>query len=141
MNKKYEKMINNFLAEHEQPTAEDLYSFIIDNEWRIYREYEKGCRKEDLLILLEEDGIDRESVPEKLIDSMLETYEDRLTDSDEWHIILNDVIQDYEEDLEEYKGEEYDTNLSYKGQVAKYSQPDPLDEDEFKDKGGEYNEN
>ena len=38
-------------------------------------------------------------------------------------------------------GEEYDTNLSYKGQVAKYSQPDPLDEDEFEDKGEQDNEN
>lgn len=106
MNKKYEKMINNFLAEHEQPTAEDLYNFIIDNEWRIYSEYEKMCRKEDLLILLEENGINREIVPEKLIDSMLETYEDRLADSDEWHFILHGVIDDYEEDLEEYKTNE-----------------------------------
>lgn len=106
MNKTYENMINKFLAEHKQPTAEDLYTFIIDNEWRIYREYEKECRKEDLLIMLEEDGIDREKVPETLIDYMLETYEDRLTDSAEWHFILNGVIDDYEEDLEEYKGEE-----------------------------------
>ena len=50
MNKTYEKMINNFLAEHKQPTAEDLYTFIIDNEWRIYHEYEKMCHKEDLYV-------------------------------------------------------------------------------------------
>ena len=106
MNKTYEKMINNFLAEHKQPTAEDLYTFIIDNEWRIYHEYEKMCHKEDLLIMLDDNEIDRETVPEKLIGSMLETYEDRLADSDEWHFILNGVIDDYKQDLEEYKGGE-----------------------------------
>lgn len=106
MNKTYEKMINNFLAEHEQPTAEDLYNFIIDNEWRIYSEYEKMCHKEDLLIMLEQREYNVDKLPNDLIDSILERYGDHLTDSEEWHYILNDIIDDYEEDLEEYKTNE-----------------------------------
>ena len=103
MNKTYEKMINNFLEQHKQPTVEDLYTFIIDNEWRIYSEYEKGCHKEDIYIFLEEDGFDRENLPDTLINNMLETYLDWLSESDEWHFILNNVLNHYKEDLEEYK--------------------------------------
>lgn len=102
MNKTYENMINKFLAEHKQPTAEDLYNFIIDNEWKIYHEYEKMCHKDDLFIELTEMGHNPYLISPDIIESILYTFEDRLSDSDDWHYILKNTIYDYEEDL---KGE------------------------------------
>ena len=102
-NKVYEEMAVDFCIKHENPTIKDIYNLIESNAWKIYQEYERECHKEDLAIELEEQGL---TADEDVFNYMLETFEDRLGDSEDWHYILNGVIDDFRIDLVEIKGDE-----------------------------------
>lgn len=89
--------------------VESLYKFLVDNQWKIADNYDKDCHKEDIICELEERGYDVSKISNKLIDDILYYFEDKLGDYGSecgWRTILDNVIEWYEEDLEEYKLEE-----------------------------------
>ena len=108
-NKKLEELAKEFFENNAKPTEEDLYKFLVDNEWKIADNYDKACHREDIIFELEDREYKISAIPTKLIDDMLYYFEDKLGDYGSecgWRTILNNVIEWFEEDLEEYKWEE-----------------------------------
>ena len=105
-NNKLKELAKEFCKKYSNPTEDDLYDFLVDNEWRIANNYEKSCHKEDIIYELEEREYDVSKISDELINDMLYRYEDSLGDygsESGWRTILNNIIEMYEEDLEEYK--------------------------------------
>ena len=98
-----------FFEKYPQPTKEDLYNFLVENEYKIANNYDKNCHKEDIMYELEDREYNISAIPPELIDDILYYFEDKLGDygsESGWRTILDVVIDWYEEDLEEYKLEE-----------------------------------
>ena len=108
-NIKLKQLAIEFFENNLNPTEDDLYKFLVDNQWKIADNYDKDCHKEDIICELEERGYDVSKISNKLIDDILYYFEDKLGDYGSecgWRTILDNVIEWYEEDLEEYKLEE-----------------------------------
>ena len=108
-NVKLRQLAIEFFENNLNPTEDDLYDFLVDNEWRIANNYEKSCHKEDIIYELEERLYNISKIPDNIIESILEHFEDSLGDYGNecgWRTILNNTIEWFEEDLEEYKVEE-----------------------------------
>lgn len=107
-----EKIAQNLVDNVQELTADNIYSWLVDNEWRIYSHREKEYHREDILNELqnrneryveecEEKGIEPNpkhiiDATDDLVDTILYNYEDRLGDSGEWHDILDYVLDDME---------------------------------------------
>ena len=106
-NIKLRQLAIEFCDKHTYANEDDIYNFLVDNEWRIYCNYDRNTHKENLIFELSEKNYDTDKIPNNLIDSMVERFEDFLyNDGYRWNTIMNDVIFDYCEDLEEYKVED-----------------------------------
>lgn len=89
--------------------VENLYNFLVDNQWKIYCDYDKNSHKEMIIGNLEYADYDTSKIPDDLMDSLVERFEDLLYDDGDnvCDNCIRDVIDEFEEDLEEYKlGEE-----------------------------------
>lgn len=98
-NKKYMELCELFLLQHNKPTVEELYEFIIDKEYIIQRECTKSCQKEDIRLELEEQGYT--DYTETDVENIWYDYDDNLGENDDWHYILRDTIYDYFERKED----------------------------------------
>ena len=108
-NIKLRQLAVEFCDKHIYANEDDIYNFLVDNEWRIADNYDKTCHKEDIMFELEEREYNINAIPDKLIDSILYRFEDMLGDYGNecgWRTILNNTMDYFEEDLEEYKLEE-----------------------------------
>jgi hypothetical protein len=105
MRNKLKELSIEFFENHLNPTEEDLYNFLVDNEWRIYADYEKNTHKEIIIANLEHMGYNTTKMSDKLIDSIVERFGDILYDDNDNHFgnCIRYAIDDYKEDLEEYK--------------------------------------
>jgi hypothetical protein len=111
-----EKIAQNLVDNVQDLTADNAYKWLMDNEWRIYSHHEKKCHKEDILTEIEdrnqtykddceEQGILPDcnkllKINDNDLDCILERYEDKLCDSEEWHSILDNVVDDFYDDME-----------------------------------------
>jgi GH18 family chitinase len=88
--------------------VENLYNFLVDNQWKIYADYEKNTHKEMIVGLLEESDYKVDEIPDDLIDSIVYAFENILYDDSDntFDCCMRYAIDDYKEDLEEYKLEE-----------------------------------
>lgn len=103
-NIKLRQLAIEFFENNLNPTEDDLYKFLVDNEWKIYCDYDRNTHKEKMIDELTEKEYDTNKIPDDLIDDMVERFEDFYYDDNyRWVDIMHDVIYDYEEDLEEYK--------------------------------------
>ena len=85
--------------------VEALYKFLADNQWKIYADYDKMSHRQMVVYTLENRDFKVEEIPDDLIDSITERFGDILYDDSDNHFAncIRYAIDDYEEDLEEYK--------------------------------------
>lgn len=98
-----------FFQKYSNPTEDDLYDFLVEKEWSIADNYDVKCHREDIIFELEESEYDVSKISEDLINDILYHFEDKLGDYGSecgWRTILDNTIEWFEEDLEEYKLEE-----------------------------------
>ena len=104
-NIKLRQLAIEFFENNLNPTEDDLYNFLADNQWKIYADYEKYTHKEIIIANLEYLDYKINDIPDTLIDSIVERFGDILYDDSDNHFAncIRYAIDDYEEDLEEYK--------------------------------------
>lgn len=91
-----EQKINEFYIEKNcEPSLKELKDFIYDNQFAIARDFDRQCHMEDIkteIDYMKQEGIITEDFTEEELDLLLEDYEEKLGDSEEWHYILRDLI-------------------------------------------------
>lgn len=103
---KLKELAKRFFENKQNPTEEDLYEFLMDNEYKIAQNYDRNCHIEDIKFELEEQGYDIKNISNELIVNIVWHFEDRLGDYGNecgWRTILDNTIEWFKEDLEEYK--------------------------------------
>ena len=103
----FEKQLKELCEENKLP-----FDVVERNLCKLSDIYDTSCYFEDIKIALGD--YDIENIPDKLLESILETYKDRLGDygsENGWNYILDDVINDYSDDLSEYKLENIYNNM------------------------------
>ena len=107
-NIKLRQLAIEFCDTHIYANEDDIYNFLADNQWKIYADYDKYTHKEMIIGNLDYLGYPTTKIPDKLIDLIVERFEDILYDDNDNHFenCIRYAIDDYEEDLEEYKVEE-----------------------------------
>lgn len=89
--KPYWNLVETFFGDKDAIDKEDAYQMLCNYEIRIHNTYERECHKEDVKSVLEEKGVSK-FFTDADVESVVTEYEDKLCDSEEWHIILNDII-------------------------------------------------
>lgn len=109
-NIKLKELAQEYFATYKTIDEQSLYTFLADNQWKIYADYDKYTHKEMIIGNLDYLGYPTTKIPDKLIDLIVERFEDILYDDNDNHFenCIRYAIDDYEEDLEEYKLEEDD---------------------------------
>lgn len=86
-------------------SIEDVAKYLRENDairWLIYRDVEREFHKKDILEELDymndENDTNYTITPEELY-LILENYEDKLGDSEEWHYILRGALEDWFEEV------------------------------------------
>ena len=102
-NIKLRQLAIEFFENHLNPTEDDLYDFLEENEWRIYDDYQINSFKNIIKIELDEAGYDVKNIPEKLLDFMAKDLEESAFDEDRFRDGINGLFDWYRRDLEEYK--------------------------------------
>lgn len=95
-----------FFQKYSNPTEDDLYDFLVEKEWSIADNYDVKCHREDIIFELEEREYDVSRISEDIIESILWHFEDQLGNYGNecgWRTILDNAVEWFEEDLEEYK--------------------------------------
>lgn len=106
-NNKLRELSKAFFENNEKPTEYELYKFLVDNEWRIYADYQKQSFKNMIKMELDERGdYNIKNIPDKLLDIMAEDFEEQIFSEDNFRDCINETLDWYEEDLEEYKLED-----------------------------------
>ncbi len=107
-NIKLRQLAIEFCDKHIYANEDDIYTFLADNQWKIYADYDKYTHKEMIIGNLDYLGYPTTKIPDKLIDLIVERFEDILYDDNDNHFenCIRYAIDDYEEDLEEYKVED-----------------------------------
>jgi hypothetical protein len=89
-------IVKEFLKER---NAEHLYEDFMDLlisydplRFKIFRDYERDCHREDVRTELNEMGIRYSDFEAECITDL---YEDRLLDLDDWHVVLRECIHEY----------------------------------------------
>lgn len=102
------KLISDYFEDNET-LQKDVYDFVCHNLWHLYNIYDTECHREDVVDELEELGYKTDIIPETLIDDIVTSYDENLGDygsENGWRYILENTIEDYEEDLRDYKNKE-----------------------------------
>jgi len=100
MNKNlYGEMVDDLFEKKPHPTKDDIVLWLGRNEWEIANSYEKDCHREDLSTAITDRDLE-DKIDDKTFNLMLDTYEDRLADSEDWHYIMNSTINDFIDDME-----------------------------------------
>ena len=88
--------------------VENLYNFLADNQWKIYADYDKQSHRQMVVFALENRDFKVGEVPDDLIDSITERFDDILYDDNDnyFETCLRYAIDDYGEDLQEYAVED-----------------------------------
>ena len=63
-------------------------------------------RRNDIADALEENGYSMQDIPDDLFDSMESEYSSEYNDKSKWHDAAADIIEKYEDELEQYKTSE-----------------------------------
>lgn len=102
-NIKLRQLAIEFCDKHTYANEDDIYNFLAENQWKIYADYQNQTFRNEINYFLTRNDYDADKVPNDIIESMLERVEDHLESTDEFEHIFEYVIDDYKEDLEEYK--------------------------------------
>lgn len=104
-NVKLRQLAIEFCDKHTYANEDDIYNFLVENQWKIYCDYDRNTHREKIVGELEYNDYAVDKIPEELIDSMVERFEDIFYDDDSnpYDNCIRYTIDDYEEDLEEYK--------------------------------------
>ena len=98
---KMKNYIMNFLRENgfefdKQYSFDDVANAVLDVcqncddvRFRVSNLIDRSCHRDDIVMELDYRNI---QLDDETIDAMVEVYEDKLGDSEEWHYILNYVI-------------------------------------------------
>lgn len=107
-NIKLRQLAIEFFENNLNPTEDDLYNFLAENQWKIYADYDKMSHKEMVVITLESRDFKVNEIPDKLIDLIVERFEDILYDDNDNHFenCLRFAIDDFGGDLQEYAVED-----------------------------------
>ena len=107
-----DSLVKEYFDKYPHPTPSNLLVFLNENQNKITANYMYIYHREDVINELEYCDYDINRIPNDIIEDMTDYYEDQLSDYGcdcGWHSILNNVIEYFEEDLEEYKtGDEED---------------------------------
>lgn len=92
---------------HYEANEENLYNFLKEKQWEISRNYDFNEHKSTIIDELKQREYRVDMIPDDLINTITEKFEDNLYDNDyHWVDCMDDAIDYLEEDLEEYKLEE-----------------------------------
>ena len=110
MENKLRELAKEFCKQHNYAKEDELFEFLVDKEWQIYCHYDKMSHKDKIIGELENNDYEVNKIPDDLIYSMVERFDDILYDDDDNYFdnCVRYVLEDYKEDLEEYKLEEND---------------------------------
>ena len=105
-NNRLREIAKEFCEKYEGTNENELYNFLADNQWKIYADYQKKSLHQTIYYELECRDFEASKVPEHIIDDMAVVLEERVFDEDRFCDIINNVIDDYAEDLQEYAVED-----------------------------------
>lgn len=107
MENKLRELAKEFCKQHTYANEDDIYNFLVENQWKIYADYQRQSFKNMIKMELDEQGdYNIKKIPEKLLDIMAEEFEEQIFSEDNFRDCINETLDWYEEDLEEYKIEE-----------------------------------
>lgn len=108
VNNKLKELAKDFARKYssEYITPRHIYDFLVKNQGDIYTDYQRQIFRSEINYFLTRNDYDADKVPNDIIEFMLERVEDHLNSDDEFEHIFEYVIDDFKEDLEEYKLEE-----------------------------------
>lgn len=106
-NQKLKGLAQEFFKNNNNPNESDLYNFLTQKQWEIYINYDKDKHKQQIVYELQELEYKVEEIPQDTIDAMVEDFEEMIYgDESKYLYCIKETIDNYKEDLEEYKGEE-----------------------------------
>lgn len=105
-NNKLKELAQEYFATYKTIDEQSLYTFLADNQWKIYAYYQKQSLEDTIRTELDEDNFDVKRIPETLIESMAYDLEEQIFDEYEFRDMMSNIIDFYKEDLKEYKLEE-----------------------------------
>lgn len=107
-NNKLRELAKEFCNKNKYMNEDDLYIFLVENQWKIYADYQKQSLKNVVKQELDEQGFDVKNISEGIIEQMAFSLDELIFDEDNFRDCMNQTIDWYKEDLEEYKLEEND---------------------------------
>ena len=105
-NNKLRELAKEFCKKNKNMNEDDLYIFLIDNQWKIYADYQKQSFENAIRTELDEQDFNVKDIPENIIQEMGLSLEETLLEENHFRDCINETIDWYKEDLEEYKLEE-----------------------------------
>ena len=103
--RKLKEYLDNYFYDG-QLSKKDVQDFLVDKLYELSDLYDKDCHYENVISELIERDYDTIKMPNSLLDRIVDTYEEKLGDfgsENGWRYILDSVIEEYEDDLVEYK--------------------------------------
>ena len=86
---KIEDIAKRYFENNTEINEDTLTAFLVENEWQLYDDYDKKCKRCDIKMELEEREI---PYTEKQVEDVLYHYDDYLSDNDAWRDCLNEAI-------------------------------------------------
>ncbi len=107
-NIKLRQLAIEFCDKHTYANEDDIYNFLEENQWKIYADYDKISHRQMVVLTLESRDFKVNEIPDKLIDLIVERFEDILYDDNDNHFenCLRFAIDDFGGDLQEYAVED-----------------------------------
>jgi hypothetical protein len=103
---KLKELAREFCDKHKETDEFELFTFLADNQWKIYADYQSKSMIETITFELEERDFNVEEIPEWIITAMATKLEEKIYDEYRFEDIINNLIDEYGEDLQEYAVEE-----------------------------------
>ena len=105
-NNKLKALAQEFCDKYSWANVDDLYNFLIENQWKIYDDLLTQMLRSSIEQELDELGFDVERIPNSILAQMEYDFEGQVHDEQHLRDCLNTTIEWFEKDLKEYKLEE-----------------------------------
>lgn len=82
-------IVKRYFENNKEINEDTLTAFLTENEWQVYDDYDKQCKRCDIKMELDEREIPH---TDEQVEKVLYYYEDYLGDNDAWRDCLNEAI-------------------------------------------------
>lgn len=100
---KLKSLAQEFCDKYSYSNVDDVYTFLVDNQWKIYDDNLTQMLRNSIEQELDELGFDVEKIPNSILTHMEYDLESQFFDEQHLRDCLNTTIEWFEQDLEKYK--------------------------------------